>query len=147
MKKIFEVERNDFLVSSDPEKLDRDLVYRTLRELYWARQIPKEIVERSIDNSLCFGVYQDGKQLGFVRVITDYATFAYLSDVFILESHRRRGLSKLLTEVILQHPELKTLRRWHLVTHDAQKLYEKYGFRRIEHQERHMEIVVKDAYL
>jgi len=100
-------------------------------QAYWSRNIPKETVVRSIENSLCFGVYEDGEQVGFARVISDYATIAYLGDVFILESHRGKGLSKRLMEAIMNHGALQGLRRWILLTGDAHGLYKKYGWKEL----------------
>lgn len=118
-----------YSISTDPALLEIDLIYRYLSlESYWAKGIPKEVVERSIRNSVCFGIYCDGAQVGFARVISDKATFAYLADVFVLESHRGRGLSKWLMENIHAHPELQGLRRWVLGTRDAHRLYEQFGW-------------------
>jgi GNAT superfamily N-acetyltransferase len=139
-------QRDDFRISDDRSRLDRDAIHRFLSGSYWATGIPREIVDRSIENSLCFGMYQNGRQIGFARVITDYATFGYLSDVFILESHRGRGLAKWLMEVVLAHPRLAGLRRWVLVTRDAQGLYRRLGFRDLEDASRYMEIVDRNVY-
>jgi GNAT superfamily N-acetyltransferase len=136
----------DLTISDDRSRTDRDSVHAFLADSYWARGIPREIVDRSIDNSLCFGLYENGRQIGFARVITDYATFGYLSDVFVLESHRARGLATWLMRVVLGHPDLRGLRRWVLVTRDAQELYRKLGFRDLEDPSRYMEIVDRDAY-
>ncbi len=95
---------------------------------YWSLKIPKETVIRSIEHSLCFGVYKDSEQVGFARVITDYSTIAYLGDVFILEAHREKGLSKLLLQAIMNHAKLQGLRRWILLTGDAHGLYKKFGW-------------------
>ena len=95
---------------------------------YWSLKIPKETVIRSIEHSLCFGVYKDSEQVGFARVITDYSTIAYLGDVFILEAHRGKGLSKLLLQAIMNHTKLQGLRRWILLTGDAHGLYKKFGW-------------------
>jgi len=136
----------DLTISDDRSRMDREGVHTFLADSYWARGIPREIVDRSIDNSLCFGLYENGRQIGFARVITDYATFGYLSDVFVLESHRARGLATWLMRVVLGHPDLRGLRRWVLVTRDAQELYRKLGFRDLEDPSRYMEIVDRDAY-
>jgi GNAT superfamily N-acetyltransferase len=134
-------------VSTDKSKLDRNMVHRYLSEdSYWAKNIPRELVERSIDNSLCFGVYDGEKQVGFARVVTDFAVFAYVGDVFILPSHRGQGLSKLLIRTIREHPDLQQLRRWHLLTRDAHDLYRQYGFMDLEKPARHMEIAVSNPY-
>ena len=130
-----------YTISDDPALLDLDIVHAFIaNESYWAKGIPKALVERTIANSLCWGVYFEGKQIGFARVISDKATFAYLCDVFIAAGHRGKGLSKALVAIILAHPDLQNLRRWMLVTADAQKLYEQFGFRIVSQPERHMEI-------
>jgi ribosomal protein S18 acetylase RimI-like enzyme len=129
-----------YVISSDPALLNLEVIHGFIAQSYWAKAIPKPLVERMIQNSLCWGVYHRAAQVGFARVITDKATFAYLADVFILPEHRGRGLSKVLVETILAHPDLQGLRRWMLVTADAQGLYEPFGFRAVPHPERHMEI-------
>jgi GNAT superfamily N-acetyltransferase len=139
--------RGDFSISTDRGRLDRDAIHAFLSNAYWARGIPRDVLDRSIDNALCFGVYGGPKLVGFARVITDSATFAYLADVFVLESHRGRGLSKWLMEVILGHPDLQGLRRWTLATRDAHGLYEQFGFRKLTSPDRLMEIVDMDIYL
>jgi len=122
--------RGDYLISTDPDRLDLDLVHRFLSEdAYWSPGVPREIVERSIEHSLNFGLYRGEEQLGFARVVTDYATFAWLADVFVLEPDRKRGLGKWLVETMTSHPELETVRRWILATADAHRLYERFGFR------------------
>jgi GNAT superfamily N-acetyltransferase len=135
-------------ISTDKSKLDRELIHRYLaEESYWAKNIPRELVERSIENSLCFGAYDDaGRQLGFARVVSDCATFGYLGDVFVIAEARGRGVAKALMTAVRQHPDLQSLRRWHLLTRDAHSLYEQFGFRSLEAPEWHMEIAVKDAY-
>lgn len=131
-----------FEISTDRARLDVALIHRYLsEESYWASGIPRERVERAIENSLCFGAFDDGAQVGFARVITDRATFAYLADVFVLPSHRGRGVSKEILAAIRNHPELQGLRRWHLVTRDAHGLYAQHGFRALSAPERHMEIL------
>jgi GNAT superfamily N-acetyltransferase len=120
--------RDDFVISTDRARLDIDVVHRYLSSSYWAKGMPRDILERGIENSLTFGVYHRDDQVGFARVITDLATYAYLSDVFIIEGYRRRGLSKWLMECVLAHPDLQGLRRFALFTRDAQGLYERYGF-------------------
>jgi len=120
---------NTYIVSTDKQLLDIDLIHAFLsKEAYWSRGIPKATLFKSIENSLCFGVYSDTDQVGFARVITDYATIAYLGDLFILESHRGKGLSKQLINAIMSHDELQGLRRWILLTGDAHELYRKYGW-------------------
>ncbi len=120
--------RDGYLISTDRSLLDLRFVHGYLKTSYWAAGVPEEVVRRSVENSLCFGVYSDEEQVGFARVVTDRATFAYLADVFVLEEHRGRGLGKWLVEVVLSHPELRGLRRWMLATRDAHKLYRRYGF-------------------
>jgi GNAT superfamily N-acetyltransferase len=125
-----EWERDGFVISTDAERLDRDLIHSFLRTAYWSPNVPREIVERSIENSLNFGLYEtSGSQVGFARMVTDRAAFGYLADVFVLEPHRGRGLGKWLVETVLAHPDLRGLRRITLGTQDAHSLYERYGFR------------------
>ncbi len=138
--------RGEFEISTDKARLDRVSVHGFLTESYWARGIPREVVDRSIEHSLVFGVYRGERQVGFARVITDRATFAYLADVYVLEEFRGRGLAMWLVETIMAHPDLQGLRRWSLVTRDAHELYEKVGFARPGHPERQMEMVDPDVY-
>jgi GNAT superfamily N-acetyltransferase len=138
--------RGGFTISTDPALLDRALIHEFLSGSYWARGIPRETVDRSIDGALCFGVYEGSAQVGFARVVTDRSTFAYLADVFVLDSHRGRGLGVWLMEAIRAHPDLQGLRRWILMTRDAHGLYEKFGFRTIEDPARCMEILDRDVY-
>src|SRR5690242_20696309 len=109
-------------ISTDPSRLDIDLIHEFLRNSYWARNIPRAIVEKSIQNSLCFGAFAEGRQVGFARAITDRAVFAYLADVFVLPEHRNRGVGRLLIQAVLDHPDLQSLRRLMLATKDAQGL-------------------------
>jgi GNAT superfamily N-acetyltransferase len=134
--------RGEYLISTDESRLNVELVQAFLKNSYWASGIPVEIVRRSIENSLVFGVYADDEQVGFARVVTDYATFAYLADVFVLEAHRGRGLGKWMMQVITSHHRLQGFRRWMLATRDAHELYRKYGFAELERPEIFMEIVV-----
>jgi N-acetylglutamate synthase-like GNAT family acetyltransferase len=129
-----------YVISSDSALLDIEVIHGFIAQSYWAKGIPKPLIERMISNSLCWGVYYRAEQIGFARVITDKATFAYLADVFILPEHRGKGLSKALVATILAHPDLQGLRRWMLVTADAQGLYEPFGFRVVPQPARHMEI-------
>ena len=134
-------------VSTDKQRLPIDLIHKFLsEESYWARNIPREVVERSIENAICFAAYQGEELAGFARVVTDRAVFAYIGDVFVLPKHRGHGVSKMIMEAIKRHPELQGLRRWHLLTRDAHALYKQFGFREIETPARHMEIFVKDVY-
>jgi GNAT superfamily N-acetyltransferase len=144
---VAEFRRGEFLVSTDPARLDLDLIYNFLANCYWAKGIPREVVARSIKHALCFGIYDgSGAQVGFARVVSDFATVAYLGDVFVLESHRERGLSKWMMECILQHPALQNLRRWILLTRDAHELYRKFGFTALKSPERYMELHRPDVY-
>lgn len=125
-----EFSRGEFVISSDPVRLDLVWIHDYLtNEAYWARGISYQVFQKSVENSLCFGVYYQSSQVGFGRVISDYATFAYLADVFIDENQRGKGLGKWLVECILEYPELQGLRRWILLTSDAHGLYEQYGFK------------------
>jgi N-acetylglutamate synthase-like GNAT family acetyltransferase len=136
-----------YLLSDDPARLDVTAIHAYLTTSYWAAGIPRDIVARSITNSLCIGVYApDGSQVGLVRVITDYATFAYLCDVYILEPHRGRGLSKAALRLLSTHPRQQNLRRLHLVTQDAHGLYTQFGFTPVAQPERHMERRDPDVY-
>jgi GNAT superfamily N-acetyltransferase len=140
----------DYIVSDDKGLLDVSMVYEYLSQVsYWAKGIPREVVEKSIAYSICFGVYcKDETQVGFARVITDRATFAYLADVFILEGHQGKGLSKWLIEVIQSHPELQGLRRWMLGTKDAHGLYAQFGWLVLDEEtrKRFMQRHNKNAY-
>jgi GNAT superfamily N-acetyltransferase len=118
----------DYTLSDDPARLDLDVIHGFLAGSYWSPGIPRETVARAIAHSLCFGVYLGPEQVGFARLVTDRATFAYLADVFVLEPHRGRGLSRALMELVLAHPEVQGLRRWLLATRDAHGLYRKFGF-------------------
>lgn len=120
--------RDEFVVSTDRSRIDIDAVHGFLSRSYWAAGIPREVLERGIENSLTFGVYAGCRQAGFARVISDLATYAYLSDVFVLDEFRGRGLSTWMMECILAHPDLQGLRRFALFTRDARGLYERYGF-------------------
>ena len=143
---VHEWRRGPYVVSTDKRRIDLAMVHNFLAASYWATSIPEEIVERSIEHSLIFGVYQGQQQCGFARVITDFATFAYLADVFILDAFRGQGLGLWLMECIVAHPNLQGLRRWALFTRDAHGLYEKVGFRRAANAERLMEQVFPDIY-
>jgi GNAT superfamily N-acetyltransferase len=141
-----EYNRDQFLISTDPALLDLDAIHAFLTRSYWAEGITREVVARSIEHSLCFGVYDAGRQVGFARVISDYATYAYLADVFILESHRGRELAKWLMECVLKHPGLQGLRRWTLATRDAHRLYAQFGFAPLQAPDRFMEIYNREVY-
>lgn len=167
---IVERRRGEFLLSTDPARLDLEMIHHFLTHCYWAKGIPLDVVARSIEHSLCFGIYDESRmelprparttgpvaptlsnqnrpvQVGFARIVSDFATIAYLGDVFVLESHRGRGLSKWMMECIMQHPALQGLRRWILLTRDAHELYAKFGFTPVKSPERYMELHRPDAY-
>jgi GNAT superfamily N-acetyltransferase len=158
---IAESRRGEFLISTDPRRLDLDAIHQFLTNSYWAKGIPREVVARSIAHSLCFGIYDEGRgqlplpasearcgapQVGFARVISDFATFAYLGDVFVLDRYRGRGLGTWMMESIVDHPRLEGLRRWILVTRDAHGLYSKFGFRPVKAPASYMERHRADIY-
>ncbi|MCZ6647481.1 MAG: GNAT family N-acetyltransferase [SAR324 cluster bacterium] len=138
--------RNGFLITTERSRMDIVAIHGFLTESYWARGIPLAVVEKSMQNSLCFGVFEGQTQVGFARVITDYATFGYLGDVFILQSHQGLGLGKWLLDCVMAHPGLQGLRRWNLATYDAHRLYARYGFSALAKAEYYMEINVPDPY-
>ena len=139
--------KENFLLSTDKSKLDINLIHNFLSEdSYWAKNIPLENVQRSIENSLCFGIYIDKKQIGFARIISDYSTFAYLADVFIMPDFRGKGLSKWLIENIINLTELQGLRRWMLATRDAHSLYQQFGFTPLPNPEIMMQKHHPDIY-
>jgi GNAT superfamily N-acetyltransferase len=145
--KNYEWTRDEFTISTDRERLQIEAIYKFLtEESYWAQTRTKEETIRAIKNSLPFGVYKGENQIGFARVVTDYATFAYLGDVYILKEFRGHGLSKWLMETIVEHPDLQGFRRWILATKDAHRLYEKFGFHALVHPERWMEKPAPNAY-
>ena len=131
--------RNDFEISTDRARIDVAAVHGFLTSSYWATGIPLELVQRSLEHSLCFGIYKAQEQVGFARVITDFVTFAYLADVFVLPGYRSRGLSKWLMQCIMDHPDLQGLRRWSLITRDAHGLYRQFGFQQLKAPDRWME--------
>jgi len=138
--KNFSISKGPYTITTDPEKMDTDLIHHYLStQSYWAQERTREQNLKGFANSLCFGLFYGGKQIGFARVITDFAVFAYLADVFILEEYRGKGLSKWLMEIITTFPELQGLRRWMLGTRDAHTLYEKYGFKPLQEPGRWME--------
>lgn len=130
--------KHKFYISTDKSKLDISIIHDFLKTSYWAENIPLAVVEKSIENSLCFGLYEDNKQLGFARVITDYATSALLKDVFILEPYRGQGLGKWFVECILEYTQLQDVRIWLLGTKDAHGLYRRYGFKNLTEPEKIM---------
>jgi predicted acetyltransferase len=136
-----------YTISTDKSRLDVAMIHRYLsEESYWAKGIPRVLVERAIENSICFGAYDGDRQIGFARVVTDRVVFAYVGDVFVLDSYRGRGVSKQIMQAIRDHPDLRRLRRWHLLTRDAHGLYKQFGFQELEKPEMHMEIRAKDPY-
>jgi GNAT superfamily N-acetyltransferase len=139
-------EPDSYEISTDPGRLDLNLIHDFLGSSYWAQGIPRAVVERSIRHSLCFGAYLAKRQVGFARVVTDFATMAYIADVFVVPEHRRRGISKLLMRAILAHPKLQGLRRILLATRDAHGLYAQFGFEPLAHPENYMTIHRPDIY-
>jgi len=135
---IYSIEKNNYLISTDKSKIDIDYVHGFLSQSYWSPGVPMQVVKKAMKGSLCFGVYYNDTQIGYARMVTDKATFAYLADVFIDEDHRGKGLAKWLVEMILAHPQLQGLRRILLATKDAHKLYEQCGFTSINNPERYM---------
>jgi GNAT superfamily N-acetyltransferase len=136
-----ELIQQGYLISTDKDLLDFDMMYDYLsRESYWSKGIKPEVLRKGIDNAMSFGVYHDKKQIGYAKVVTDKATFAYLADVFVLEQYRGLGLSKWLVKTIKEHPDLQGLRRWMLATADAHGLYAQFGFEPISNPERWMQI-------
>ena len=136
----YEVCKEELLVTSDKAIFDIDVIHGYLSEAYWSEEIPREILTRAIANSLCFGLFEDGRQIGFARVITDMATYGYLADVFIVPSRQGGGLGTFLMDCIMKHPALQGFRRWMLATRDAHALYRKFDFKELAHPERMMEI-------
>ena len=144
---VMEISENGFIFSDDIKRINPVAVHHYLStQSYWALEIPLETVIKSINNSLCFGIYEDTIQIGFARWVTDRATFAYLADVYVLEKYRGLGLSKKLMSLMLFHPDLQGLRRYQLATKDAHSLYSQFGFRAIEEPENQMAIVIKNVY-
>jgi GNAT superfamily N-acetyltransferase len=138
---------DDYTISSDKSRLDLPFIHLFLStQAYWCLNIPMDTVRRSVENSLCFGVYLGEQQVGFARIISDYATIAYLGDVFVIAEHRGKGLSKRLVAEIMSHPDLQGLRRWILLTGDAHGLYSQFGWKPIAHPDLYMEITTPDLY-
>jgi GNAT superfamily N-acetyltransferase len=138
---IREFTKDEYLISTNQSKLQLDVIHNFLKTSYWAKDIKLEKVKKSSENSFCFGMYYQNKQMGFARLITDYTSFAYIADVFILEEHRGKGLSKWLMKVILDYPELQNIRKWALRTADAHSLYSRFGFGSPTKPESYMEYV------
>lgn len=139
MPQIIEIHRDQYTISTDPARLDIDAICNFLTRSYWAKTRPREHTERAFKHSLVFGIYHRDKQIGMARIVSDYTIFAYLCDVFIHEDYRSHGLGKWLMQTIMEHPDLKDLRRWLLVTNDAHGLYKQYGFTSIEDPEHWMQ--------
>ena len=136
-----------FDIDTNPARLNLDLIHRWLsQESYWAKDVPREVLERALQHSICFGAYRDGAQVGFARAITDRATFAYLADVFVLHELRGHGCAQQLMEAVMAHPELQGLRRFALATRDAHALYARYGFTPLARPETFMERYRPDIY-
>ena len=139
--------KGSYRITTDRASLDVDAIHAFLSGTYWAAGIPKATLSRALDGSLCFGLFDAaGAQVGFARVVTDRATFAYLADVYVLDGHRGHGLARWLMEVIVGHPELQGLRRWVLATRDAHGLYRKFGFKPLAAPDRFMELHFPDVY-
>jgi GNAT superfamily N-acetyltransferase len=144
----FERTRGPYVITADPARIDLDAVHAFLVTAYWCEGVPRQLLARAIANSLCFSLLgEDGRQVGFARVCTDSATFAYLMDVYVLPERRGQGLGRWLMECVMEHPRLAGLRRFSLVTRDAHGLYSRFGFSPLADPDRHMEIVKPDLYL
>lgn len=148
---VREWHREDHTISTEKARLDLDVIHGFLTHAYWCRGIPRALVARAIEHSLCFGLYSrdtvnGSSQVGFARVVSDYATFAYVCDVFVLDEHRGKGHSKWLMECVLEHPELQGLRRYCLGTRDAQGLYERFGFAPVKQPANWLEIKREGLY-
>jgi GNAT superfamily N-acetyltransferase len=141
-----EIVKDEYFISTDKSKLQLDVIHGFLSKSYWAKDIPFEKVKLAIENALCFGVFHNDVQVGFARVVTDYAVIGYIGDVFIVEEERGKGLSKMLMQHIVDHPQLQGLRRIVLATHDAHGLYAQFGFKPLVYPERWMERPRPDAY-
>lgn len=140
MPKIIETRQDQYLISTDPSRLDADAIHAYLTTAYWSPGIPKPLVDKALANSLNFGLYHhDKEQVGLSRVVTDYATYAYLCDVYVVESHRGKGLGHWMVECIMTHPDLQNLRRFTLATRDAHGIYAAFGFTGLKAPERMME--------
>ena len=138
---------SDYEISTDPARFDLDAIHAFLTQSYWSPGIPRTTVARAIANSLCFGVFWQGQQVGFARMVTDKTTFAYLCDVYVLEAHRGRGVSQQLMDYIMKHPDLQGLRRMMLATRDAHGLYAQFGFTPLSAPDRIMEVLKPNIYL
>ncbi|HUL82493.1 MAG TPA: GNAT family N-acetyltransferase [Gammaproteobacteria bacterium] len=138
--------RDNYTITDDPKRLDREVIWRFLSTSYWAKNVPAATVDKSLANSLCFTLLDGMRQVGFARVISDRATIAYLADVFVLDEYRGRGLGTWLVGCVLEHPDLQGLRRWILATLDAHDLYRKVGFTALKNPARFMELHNPNVY-
>jgi len=141
MPQIIQVQKDNFTISTDPSRLDLDAIADMLTRAYWASGRPRERTEHAIQNSLVFGLYDGDKQIGLARVVSDFAVFAYLCDVFVHEEYRAHGLGKWLIETVMNHPDLQGLRRWTLATQDAHGLYRQFGWNDLKNPDKWMEIL------
>ena len=141
-----DITKGPFSATAERQRIDVDAVHAFLTRCFWARGISRELVAKSIAHSLCFGLFHEKAQIGFARVVTDYSTYAYLCDVYVLEDYRGKGLGKWMMEFLMGHPELQGLRRFQLATRDAHGLYRPFGFERLVKPERHMEIFRPGMY-
>jgi len=141
-----ELSHGAYLISDDPARLDVTAIHAYLAGAYWCANIPRPTLERAIENSFCLGAYLDGAQVGLVRCVSDFATFCYVCDVYVLQEHRGHGLAKAMMQAVSCHPRLQGLRRWNLVTRDAHGLYEPVGFRAIANPDRYMEKLDPHVY-
>lgn len=135
-----------YKISNNRKDFNVDAIHKFLSDSYWAKGVPIDVVSRAIENSLCFGITCHGDQVGFARLITDRATFAYLADVYVLENHRGKGLSRWLMQEIISHPDLQGLRRMVLATRDAHEIYANFGFKKLANPETFMELWKPEAY-
>ncbi len=146
MYPVINYEKGEFSITTDLKSIDMEKVYELLSESYWANNRSQNIINKSIENSLCFSLFHKSKQIGFFRVITDYATYAYLCDIIIDRDFRHKGLGKWSLECIFNHPELKNIKRWSLITKDAHEFYRQFGFTELNNPERYMELI-KDTQI
>jgi len=145
---IFEEKKDNYFLSTEKSKLDIKFIHDFLcNKSYWAKGILLETVKTAIENSLCYGIYINGKQVGFARVVSDKSTFGYIGDVFVVDEHRGKGLSKWLMECIMKHPELQGFRRWIILTRDAHSLYQKFGFTPVKKPQNYIENHSPEVYL
>lgn len=138
---MYSVSKGDYLITDDTGRMDLDRVCELILGTYWGKNRTRELILRSLENSLCFSLFHKEKQVGLLRLVTDYATYAYLCDVVIDEAYRQKGLGQWALKCVLEHPDLQGLRRWSLITRDAQEFYKKLGFKSLENPERYMELV------